>query len=315
MLDLAADRIRSFGPWTDCSPVLLACSGGADSTFLALAWLHTARESAVSEQEKLPDTVVVVVDHGHRPDSNQDAEAAAQIYRDLDFEVQIEHAHVDPDANEAELRSARYTALLESAERHGAKRILLAHHADDNAETVLMRILRGTGLPGLAGIPARRMLAPGVEIMRPLLGLRGGDVRKALKALNQPWVEDLSNADPSVATRNLLRQEIIPALAAASTGDPITALLRLSAEAVEWEEAKAELLLNSADFCRLPTYLRRQAIRDQLRKIGATVSPTRLRNLDQALLSRGCAGVDQHCQLQLQAGQLTTAHSETPAQS
>ncbi|MCP4092888.1 MAG: tRNA lysidine(34) synthetase TilS [Planctomycetes bacterium] len=309
MLDLAADRIRSFGPWPDRSPVLLACSGGADSTFLALAWLHTVRESAVSEQEKLPDTVVVVVDHGHRPGSDKDAEAAAAIYRDLDFDVQIKHAHADPDANEAELRSARYTALLESAERHSAKRILLAHHADDNAETVLMRILRGTGLPGLAGIPPRRMLSPDVEIMRPLLRLRGGDMRKALKAMDQPWVEDLSNADPSVATRNLLRHEIIPSLAAASTGDPVSALLRLSAEAVEWEEAKAELLVTTADFCRLPSYLRRQAIRDELRKAGATVSPTRLRNLDQALLSRGTAGIDQHHQLQLQAGHLKTIKS------
>jgi tRNA(Ile)-lysidine synthase len=309
MLDLAADRIRSFGPWPACSPVLLACSGGADSTFLALAWQHTLRETAVNEQEKLPEAVVVVVDHGHRPGSGADAEAAAAIYRGLGFDVQVKHAHAAGDANEADLRDARYRALMESAARHGARRILLAHHADDNAETVLLRILRGTGLPGLAGIPVRRMLAPGLELLRPLLDLRSAAIRKALQAMDQPWVEDLSNADPSVATRNLLRNHLLPELAAASTGDPVAALLRLSAEAVEWQAAKQQLLDGAGDFTALPGYLRRQAIRDHLQAMDATVSQTRLRNLEDALLKRGRAGVDQQRQLELQAGRLTVGSS------
>lgn len=307
MLDLAADRIRSFGPWPPSTPVLLACSGGADSTFLALAWLHTAREMAVNEQEKLPKAIVVIVDHGHRPDSAADAEAAANIYRELEFDVQIKRTHVEANANEAELRDARYKMLLESAAQHGAKRILLAHHADDNAETVLMRILRGTGLPGLAGIPERRQLTPDIELMRPLLRLRGGEMRRALQAMDQQWVEDLSNADPSVATRNLLRNEILPMLAKASTGDPIAALLRLSSEAREWQAAKDELLVTTTDFGRLPSYLRQQAIRDELRLVGATVSPTRLRNLEHALLRRGSAGIDQDHKLQINGGKLTMA--------
>lgn len=309
MLDLAADRIRSFGPWPTSSPVLLACSGGADSTFLALAWLHTARELAVNEQEKLPNAIVVVVDHGHRPDSAADAEAAAKVYRELEFDVQIKRTHVEAGANEAELRDARYAMLLESAAQHGAKRILLAHHADDNAETVLMRILRGTGLPGLAGIPERRQLTPDIELMRPLLRLRGPEMRRALQAMDQEWVEDLTNADPSVATRNLLRNEILPMLAKASTGDPVSALLRLCSEARDWQEAKEELLVTTTDFGRLPSYLRQQAIRDQLRILGATVSPTRLQNLEQALLRRGCAGIDQDHKLQLDGGKLTGARA------
>ncbi len=311
MLDLVADRIRSFGPWPTSSPVLLACSGGADSTFLALAWQHTAREKAVNEQENMPEAIVVVVDHGHRAESARDAEAAAAIYRGLGFDVQIKRTHVEADANEASLRDARYAMLLESAAQHGAKRILLAHHADDNAETVLMRILRGTGIPGLAGIPARRQLTPDIELMRPLLRLRGGEMRRVLQAMDQPWVEDLTNADPSVATRNLLRNEILPQLAAAATGDPVTALLKLSSEAREWEEAKGELLVTTTDFGRLPSYLRKQAIRDELRKLGATVSPTRLRNLESALLRRGTAGINQDSHLELHAGKLITAQSQT----
>jgi tRNA(Ile)-lysidine synthetase-like protein len=264
---------------------------------------------AVNEQEKLPEAIVVVVDHGHRPDSAADAEAAADIYRDLGFDVQIKRTHVEAGANEAELRDARYAMLLESAAQHGAKRILLAHHADDNAETVLMRILRGTGLPGLAGIPARRQLTPDIELMRPLLRLRGPEMRRALQAMDQKWVEDLTNADPSVATRNLLRNEILPILAKASTGDPVSALLRLSSEARDWQEAKEELLITTTDYGRLPSYLRQQAIRDELRSLGATVSPTRLQNLEHALLRRGSAGVNQEHKLELNGGKLTRARA------
>ena len=309
MLDLAADRIHSFGPWPASSPVLLACSGGADSTFLALAWQHTAREQVIQGLAQLPTAIVVVVDHGHRVDSAQDASAAAAIYQELGFEVQIKCAHADGTANEAELRDARYAMLLESAAQHGAKRILLAHHADDNAETVLMRILRGTGLPGLCGIPSRRQLTPDIELLRPLLRLRGPEMRRVLVALHQAWIEDPTNADPSVATRNLLRQEIIPQLAAAATGDPISALLKLSAEAREWHEAKEEMLVAASDFGCLPSYLRKQAIRDELRKLGVTISPTRLSNLECALLRRGTAGVDQDSKLELLGGKLITART------
>jgi tRNA(Ile)-lysidine synthetase-like protein len=264
---------------------------------------------AVIEQEELPAAIVVIVDHGHRPDSGADAEAAATIYRNLGFDVEIKCTSVETGANEAELRNARYAMLLEAAAQHGAKRILLAHHADDNAETVLMRILRGTGLPGLTGIPERRQLTPDIELLRPLLRLRGPEMRRALKAVDQPWVEDLSNADPSVATRNLLRNEILPMLAKASTGDPVQALLRLNAEARDWQAAKEELLITTTDFGRLPSYLRQQAIRDELRLIGATVSPTRLRNLEHALLRRGSAGIDQDYKLQVNGGKLTGART------
>lgn len=298
MLRRAADRILDFGPWAE-APVMLACSGGADSTFLACAWRAAAVDGG------LPDAVCAIVDHGHRPGTGDEAQHAAGSLGALGFETVVLEAGAEEGANESALRDARYAALLAEASRRGAPRILTAHHADDLAETVLLRILRGTGLRGLAGIPARRATADGIELLRPLLDLRRADLRAALREAEVPWLEDPTNALPGAA-RNRLRQEVLPAMAGVATGDPVLAVLRLASEAREWRDAVDELLAAAGDWSALPGHLRRQAVAAELRRLGETVSPARLRDLESALMRRGRAGVAGTASIRLHDGRLTT---------
>lgn len=295
----ASSALRDCGPWP-AGPALLACSGGADSTFLALAWSETAG---------LPTAIAAVVDHGHRAGSAADAEKACSLLKSLGLPAEVLSA--DPpapaDANEDQLRECRYAALLTAARRHGAARILTAHTADDLAETVILRIFRGTGLRGLAGIPARRELAPGVELLRPLLGLRREPLRERLRARGIVWIEDPTNADPARNARARLRLDVLPALARVATGDPVQAVLRLAGEAREWSSSLDALLATAPDWRALPPYLREQAVAAQLRALGETVSPARLSDLSGALASRGRAGVGGGRELVLTGGRLRAA--------
>ena len=292
----ASSALRACGPWPE-GPVLLACSGGADSTFMALCWRETAA---------LPPAIAVVVDHGHRAGAADDAEKASVLLKSLGLAAEVLRA--DPPAtataNEEELRRVRYGALLAAARRHGAARIFTAHTADDLAETVILRIFRGTGLRGLSGIPARRELAPGVELLRPLLSQRREDIRATLRARGIVWIEDPTNADPARSARVRLRLEVLPTLARIATGDPVLAVLRLANEAREWSSSLDALLAAAPDWRALPPYLREQAVAAQLRALGETVSPARLRDLTGALESRGRAGVGAGAELVLTAGRL-----------
>src|SRR5436189_3233901 len=113
---------------------------------------------------------------------------------------------------EAVGRRVRYDFLASVARETGAAWVATGHTADDQAETVLHRLLRGTGLKGLAGIPARRALAPGVDVVRPLLKVRRAEVLAFLQETGQRFRQDTSNVDPRF-TRNRIRHELLPSLA------------------------------------------------------------------------------------------------------
>ncbi len=127
-------------------------------------------------------------------------------------------------------RNLRYRFLKEVAVEAGATVVTVGHHVEDQAETVLHRIIRGTGLRGLSGMPERRTLGAGggVELVRPMLGLRRADSREYLRRRGVEWVDDPTNADALAATRNRIRRELLPVLAAAINPDAAGALLRLS---------------------------------------------------------------------------------------
>ncbi len=290
MLASAADRIHSFAPWPEGEPVVLACSGGADSTFLALAW-QFAVEHLPPKARALPPAQVVVVDHGQQAQSAAAAAQASQLYKKMGFEVEVRRAKLSTGANESQLRQARYQVLLQAAADHRAKHILLAHHADDQAETLLLRIFRGTGLVGLAGMAARRPLAEGVELLRPLLGLRAAAIRQELRQHGQSWLEDPSNTDPNYARRNFLRQ-LWPQLEELASAPVTSAMLRLQQEAALWQQACTELLAKDQPFQEMPSFLRHAVIREHLQMLGETVSPARLRDLEQSLLRRQRAGIN-----------------------
>jgi tRNA(Ile)-lysidine synthase len=184
--------------------VLVAVSGGPDS----MALLHALWEL----RERLGVTLeVATVDHGLRPEARAEADRVAERARDLGLAfhlvaVDVRAARGVGASLQDAARRARLGALDELAARLGAARIALGHQADDQVETVLFRILRGTGVRGLRGIPYRRD-----RFIRPLLDLPRRQVLAYLRRRSIPFCDDPSNADPRFA-RARLRHRLLPAL-------------------------------------------------------------------------------------------------------
>ncbi len=191
--------------------VLVAASGGADSTaLLALAAGLAARgRVAVAAGH---------VDHGLRPESGQDrltAQAAAErlgagfAFRTL--------ALPGGSGVPGRAREARYRALADMAREAGCTTVLTAHHADDQAETMLLALARGAGLSGLGGMPGRRALDGGIALVRPCLRIARASLRAACGDLGLSWREDPGNARDD-SPRGRMRHVVIPALEAVSPG-------------------------------------------------------------------------------------------------
>jgi tRNA(Ile)-lysidine synthase len=190
--------------------VLAAVSGGVDSTvlLLAMARLHHAR--------RLPGPLHVAhVDHGLRPDSRRTADHVVALCEQLDVPVAVRRLELAPGRpSEDTLRTARYEALQQIARATSAGLLVTAHHADDNLETVLFRMLRGTGPRGLAGIPESRWLGRGQQrllLVRPLLRTRRSTLEGILQQQGITAHHDSTNLDTGY-TRNRLRLETIPSL-------------------------------------------------------------------------------------------------------
>ncbi|MEU8208712.1 tRNA lysidine(34) synthetase TilS [Micromonospora sp. NPDC049044] len=187
-------------------PVLVACSGGADSLALAAATAFVAPRLGRA-------AVLVTVDHGLQDGSAERAEAVASWAGGFGFAsttvVRVEVAG-RPGGPEAAAREARYQALAEAARQQHAVAVLTGHTRDDQAETVLLALARGAGPRGLAGMPARRDLH-GVPLLRPLLEIGREQTRAACAVLGlSPW-QDPHNSDPSYA-RSRVRVDLLPAL-------------------------------------------------------------------------------------------------------
>lgn len=179
-----------FAPFETVGSCLLAVSGGPDST--ALLGLM----AAWSRGRNGPALMCATVDHGLRPESHREAAAVAALCAHL----QVPHAiltlplSVRSRPGHSELRAARYRALVEHAQAMGASHILTGHTRDDQAETVLLRLARGSGLDGLAAMRVLRPLAD-VMLARPLLSLPKGRLVATCDALGWPYVCDPSNFD------------------------------------------------------------------------------------------------------------------------
>jgi tRNA(Ile)-lysidine synthase len=187
--------------------LVVACSGGPDSTAL-LHILHRFPEAWRLE------LVVAHVQHGLREDAEADAAFVGDLAQSLGIPVYVERlTGLDPSSPnlEARARTLRYEALSRIASRVGAPFVATGHTLDDQAETVLLRLVRGTGVAGLAGIAPRRPLEGGVEVVRPLLWTRREELRAFLQALRIPWREDPTNRDLG-RQRNRVRHLLIPAL-------------------------------------------------------------------------------------------------------
>ena len=184
--------------------VCVALSGGVDSVVL----LHAAADLRAAFDLKLS---ACHVHHGLSPNANDWVRFCNKLCQSLDIPLDVARVKVDRAAGiglEAAARETRYAALLQQ----DAAFFLLAQHQDDQAETVLHQLLRGTGLNGLAGMGEMRVLADGKTLLRPLLGVRRSMIEAYAVAQNLSWVEDESNLDTTL-TRNFLRHEILPKIA------------------------------------------------------------------------------------------------------
>ena len=251
---LATCRRRRLLGSTD--RVVAALSGGPDSAAL-LAVLATLRDAGL-----VAWVSAVHVDHRLRPGSADDGEACAALCRRLGVAFERVEVEVAPGNVQAQARLARYAALRRAAARAGATRIATGHTRSDQAETVLLRLLRGSGARGLAGIPPRRGM-----VVRPLIDRSRREVMAYLRARRLPWLEDPSNATPRYL-RNRVRGAVVPLLesvnpslerALARTADLLRdderALDRLSRAAVHGAAASGGELLG------LPVAVRRRAVR------------------------------------------------------
>lgn len=230
---------RQFA-WTG-QTLLLAVSGGADSMALLRGLLLLVEENSTPVR-----LTVGHVDHQLRGAAARDDSAWLEsVCRRLDVPFLLRTADVIGVRNESNAgleeaaRHERYRLLEAMAGEVGCSQILLAHTADDQVETVLHHLIRGTSLAGLAGMPQQRELTAGMTITRPLLTVSREDVVEFLGRLDQDYREDASNRDEAM-TRNRVRHLLLPLLREQFNPRAAEAVLRLShqardaAIALEW---------------------------------------------------------------------------------
>ncbi len=180
--------------------ILLALSGGADSVFLFRVLVEL--QHVLSYQLRC-----IHVNHGLRAEAEDDQVFVQLLCDQFHVLLSIKPVMVCGDSNiEANARKARYAVFRQEAEEWQADAIALAHHQDDQAETVLLRLLHGTGGQGLAAMREWRD-----SLWRPLLSVRSDTIQQTLTLLGQGWVTDASNTDMRF-TRNRIRTEAVPAL-------------------------------------------------------------------------------------------------------
>jgi tRNA(Ile)-lysidine synthase len=203
--DRAAKTLAAAGVPAAGEGVAVAVSGGADS----LALLHALRALAGPRDWRL---AVVTVDHGLRPGSAADAAFVADHAKALGLPAQVrtlgpadldQYRQAGP---EGAARAARYGALWPAADELGCRWLATGHTLDDQAETVLLQLLRGAGPDGLAGMAVR-----GGRLLRPLLGARRAETRACCAAIGLEWREDPTNAGDG-PLRNRVRQRLLPLL-------------------------------------------------------------------------------------------------------
>ena len=236
-IDLESRIAEAWSPaaWQDV-PVVVAVSGGADSVALvrilerlrppsARLWVahfnHRWRGAAAEADERFVAELAASLKLGYRAGRASDEDLATT-----------------GEGREGAARQARYSFLTRTAEELGARYVAVAHTADDQAETILQRVLRGTGPAGLAGMPRVRRLSDAVSLVRPLLSIRRQELRTYLAAIQQVWREDATNAQTD-ATRNWIRHELLPAAAERVNPSVVDAVVRLGALAGEMQQVVA----------------------------------------------------------------------------
>ena len=234
----AQDAKRLFADWKAAPAIVLAVSGGPDS--IALMWLAARWRSTLARGPRL---IAVTVDHGLRAEAAAEARDVKRLARSLDLTHRtMRWTGEKPKTGlPAAARTARYRLLAQAARASGATHILTAHTRDDQAETVLMRLLRGSGIGGLAAM-ARESERDGVLLARPFLHVSKSQLVATLKKAKIGFADDPTNRDTNF-TRPRLR-EIMPVLAA--EGGDARNLARLASRLARANRA-VEILVDGAE--------------------------------------------------------------------
>jgi tRNA(Ile)-lysidine synthase len=231
--------------WRDLT-VIVCVSGGADS----VALLRGLASLRVDGPGKL-----VVAHFNHRlrgSASNADETFTRALCEHLELALEVGSPNAQPtevaETSEAAARDARYAFFEDVAKTQGARFVATAHTADDQAETILHRIVRGTGVSGLGGIPRTRPLATGITMLRPLLTISRSEITVFLESLSQPFRDDASNRDLRF-TRNRIRVELLPELTRDYNPQVRSALLRLGSLAADSQQVVLSLCSDVLDRC------------------------------------------------------------------
>jgi tRNA(Ile)-lysidine synthase len=203
-----AEARQLFADLSDTPSLTLAVSGGPDSValmFLAARWRHARKHG--------PQLAAVTVDHGLRQESAREAAAVKRLAEQLGVTHQtVRWRGPKPRTGiQEKARAARYRLLIQAARKAGSRHLVTAHTLDDQAETVLFRLARGSGVGGLGGM-VRSTPLDGLTLLRPLLGVPKARLVATLEAERIPFVDDPSNRDPRFARPRWRR--LMPELAA-----------------------------------------------------------------------------------------------------
>jgi tRNA(Ile)-lysidine synthase len=229
---------RLFADWKAAPAIVLAVSGGPDS--IALMWLAARWRRALTRG---PELVAVTIDHGLRAEAAREAREVKRLAKSLDLPHRtLRWTGPKPKAGlPAAAREARYRLLAQAARSGGATHILTGHTRDDQAETLLMRMLRGSGIAGLAAM-ARETERDGVRLVRPLLDIPKSRLIATLQKAKIDFADDPTNHDVSF-TRPRLRA-ILPVLA--EEGGDSRNLARLASRLAR-ANAAVEVLADGAE--------------------------------------------------------------------
>ena len=272
----AAGRDGVPGPAAASGRWWVAFSGGVDSTVLLDAAVRVLRDAAPRR------LAAVHVNHGLHPHADAWEAHCRAVAERLGVAIAVRRVTMEaPEGRgglEAVARAARYAAFREAASRGDT--LLLAHHRDDQAETVLLRILRGAGLAGVAAMRSDVVL-DGLRVVRPLLAVSRAEILDYARGRGLRWVEDPANLDP-VHHRNHVRREVLPAIGARWPGAAAT-LVRFAEQAGE-----AAALLD--DLAALDLAAARGRTRHTLQaSVVAALTPARAANALRAWLA-ACHG-------------------------
>ncbi|MFZ3279599.1 tRNA lysidine(34) synthetase TilS [Pseudomonas sp.] len=202
-IDLPSRLLLNLEPWRNASHWRIAFSGGLDSTVL----LHLL--ASLAKSDSLPPLSAIHIHHGLQVVADAWPQHCQSVCDALGVPLLIERVKVQPGASlERAARDARYAAF--SALTQTTDVLLTGQHRDDQAETLLFRLLRGAGVRGLSGMPAQRSVGQGM-LIRPMLDISRAELEAYAQAHQLNWIEDPSNQDRQFS-RNYLRHQVMPLL-------------------------------------------------------------------------------------------------------